>query len=136
MKDGSGLLLQDGCGINGEGNGYQLNRYRYSLAGCVVRQQYFELFFAAVAEGGILLAFFVGQLLAQVTFAVTGRIGIVAVFAEGSCDRFLIEGKSNDQPAFAEGLCQYQHQEQYGPELFQLEISAKVQKKKNTEYRI
>jgi hypothetical protein len=110
MEDGDGLLLQDRSFVDGIRNGYQGTGGSYRRCS-LIGHQYFKLFLAAVAEGRIFLPFFIGHLLAQVTFTVTGQLGLVAVLAEGGGDGLLIERKTDYQPALAEGGPQHQYEQ-------------------------
>ena len=80
MKNGGRLLREDCCSVSGKGI--------VDGKGCggndvlVIRQQHFKFFFGAVSQGSVFLALFIGQLLAEETFTVTGRIGIAAVLTK------------------------------------------------------
>lgn len=110
MED-SGIVPLDGSrSISGEGSAYRCKGFNSQLFAYFVEQQYFKFFFAAV-EWGAFLFFLGSHLFAQVTFTMTGRIGLRAVLTQGSSYSTLINGKTHYQPAFAKGLCHYDHQQ-------------------------
>lgn len=110
MEDGGIVPLDGSRSINRKWSDYHCKRFNSHLFGYFVEQQYFKFFFAAI-EWGAFLLFLCSHLFAQVAFTMTGGIGLRAVLTQAGCDSTLVNGKTHYQPAFAEGLCHYDHQQ-------------------------
>ncbi len=110
MEDGGIVPLDGRRSISSGRSNDRCKRFNSHLFGYFVEQEYFKLFFAAI-EGGAFLFFLRGHLFAQVTFTMTGSIGLRAVLTQSGCYSRLVNGKTHYQPAFAEGLYHYDHQQ-------------------------
>ena len=75
-------------------SGTYCKRFNIDRIGHFIEQQYFKLFFTTI-EGRTFLPVLRGHLFAEVTFTVTGRLGLVAVFAERGSDGALVDDETH-----------------------------------------